>query len=176
MSKPNDPFERIARAAAVLELNADTVLRVWDAGLQFLNGSLPCPECGAKLAPHGEDEFTDEFYSWLLLDLGVINAASKGPWRAGSGYEQSDRGNYIADAIGLIVCAEQDGTDCVLRTSDRNFIARFDPKRARQYVDLTVAVKALRDVETGRATLHGRTLDHFYGEVDRALEALEGSK
>ncbi len=49
-------------------------------------------------------------------------------------------------------------------------------QRVQQYVNLAVAVKALRDVETGRVTLHGRTLDYFLDEVDRALEALEENK
>jgi hypothetical protein len=49
------------------------------------------------------------------------------PWAHGSGYEQSERGTYIYSKdphSGLIVAAEQDGTDCVLRPEDAEFIVR----------------------------------------------------
>ena len=52
-------------------------------------------------------------------------AATKGPWYRGEGYEQSKRGNYVAsESNGLIICAEQDDTDCVLSTEDAEFIAK----------------------------------------------------
>jgi hypothetical protein len=50
--------------------------------------------------------------------------ATPGPWGTGDGYEQSSRGNYVWSVEnGVIVCAEQDGTDCVLDTNDATFIA-----------------------------------------------------
>ena len=48
----------------------------------------------------------------------LLANGSPRPWKRGSGYEQSVRGNYIQDAKGIIVCAEQDGTDTVLRDED----------------------------------------------------------
>jgi hypothetical protein len=57
-------------------------------------------------------------------DLRICAEATVGPWTVGSGYEQSDRGNYVAsDKTGVVVCAEQDGTDCVLRDGDARFIS-----------------------------------------------------
>ncbi|MCP4573288.1 MAG: hypothetical protein GY838_13115 [bacterium] len=59
----------------------------------------------------------------LQVDHEVIGAASSGPWEVGSGYEQSDPGTFVAGQ-GLIIAAEQDDTDCVLRESDAVFMAR----------------------------------------------------
>ncbi|MCU0686581.1 MAG: hypothetical protein MUF34_30765 [Polyangiaceae bacterium] len=50
-------------------------------------------------------------------------AASPRPWKRGTGYEQSDPGNYVYSGCGAIVCAQQDGTDCDLRTEDAIAIA-----------------------------------------------------
>ena len=53
----------------------------------------------------------------------LLAEASPGPWATSFGYEQSDRGNYIYSvANGLIVCAEQDDTDCELRDADAHLI------------------------------------------------------
>lgn len=50
--------------------------------------------------------------------------ATEGPWYAGTEYEQSRRGNFVASKEnGHIVVAEQDYTDCVLETEDAEFIA-----------------------------------------------------
>jgi len=60
----------------------------------------------------------------LYADLAICNAATPGPWAADKGYEQSERGNYVySQAEGSVVCAEQDGTDCVLSNEDARFIA-----------------------------------------------------
>ncbi|MBR8661184.1 hypothetical protein [Brevibacillus sp. NL20B1] len=60
----------------------------------------------------------------LHSDLAICNAATPGPWAAEKGYEQSERGNYVySQAEGSVVCAEQDGTDCVLTDADARFIA-----------------------------------------------------
>ncbi len=60
----------------------------------------------------------------LNVDLAICNAATPGPWAVGKGYEQSERGNYVySQAEGSVVCAEQDGTDCVLTDADARFIA-----------------------------------------------------
>ena len=67
--------------------------------------------------------------------------ASPGPWKASDGYEQSSPGNYIADRDGYIVCAEQDDTDCVLETADRDLIVA-----ARNSIpDLVAAIVELLD-------------------------------
>lgn len=51
-------------------------------------------------------------------------AATPGPWGTGIEYEQSSRGNYVYSEKNLmIVCAEQDNTDCQLETEDATFIA-----------------------------------------------------
>jgi hypothetical protein len=53
----------------------------------------------------------------------LLAEASPGPWATSFGYEQSERGNYVYSvANGLILCAEQDDTDCVLETEDANLI------------------------------------------------------
>ena len=44
--------------------------------------------------------------------------ANPGKWVCKKGYEQSDPGNYIVAENGIIVAAEQDETDCVLRLTD----------------------------------------------------------
>jgi len=55
------------------------------------------------------------------LEEALVNA-SPAPWSQGSSYEQSDPGTYIASGNGLIVAAEQDNTDCVLRSEDARFM------------------------------------------------------
>jgi hypothetical protein len=57
-----------------------------------------------------------------MLRLEALDAAVPRGWTAGAGFEQSERGNYIADEDGRIVVAEQEGTDCVLETVDRDLI------------------------------------------------------
>lgn len=62
----------------------------------------------------------ESYRKWVQL----CADATPGPWETGAGYEQSERGNYVRSSkTGHIVCAEQDQTDCVLRTQDAAFIA-----------------------------------------------------
>jgi hypothetical protein len=54
----------------------------------------------------------------------MMAKATPGPWKPGSGYEQSARGNYIAGG-NTIVAAEQDCSDCVLSAEDRDLIVEM---------------------------------------------------
>lgn len=76
------------------------------------------------------------------------NKASLGPWSNGTGYEQSESGNYIrSETTGLIICAEQDGTDCILREEDAIFIAntKTDIPQLIDYIERLEKVKELAD-------------------------------
>jgi len=53
----------------------------------------------------------------------LFSEATPGEWQVGSEYEQSNPGTYISSkTTGLIIAAEQDNTDCVLRVEDANLI------------------------------------------------------
>jgi hypothetical protein len=92
-----------------------------------------CPDCDEKGVLAGRVVITNpqerlaglfgKAATDLELDLDAIGKATPGPWEVGFGYEQSDPGTFIA-GNGVIVAAEQDDTDCVLRTEDAAFIAR----------------------------------------------------
>lgn len=60
-----------------------------------------------------------------IARLRALHAAVPKGWTAGTGYEQSERGNYIADEDGRIVAAEQDDTDCVLETQARDLMVEM---------------------------------------------------
>jgi hypothetical protein len=95
------------------------------------------------------------------------DTATKGPWYTGEGYEQSNRGNYVASkANGGIIAAEQDGTDCVLDTNDATFIAH-----ARQDVPALLAeVERLRTIQK-RLVAELKKADVYSEELERQYYA-----
>ena len=60
-----------------------------------------------------------------MLRLEALDAVVPRGWTPGAGFEQSERGNYIADEGGRIVVAEQDDTDCVLETTTRDLMVEM---------------------------------------------------
>jgi hypothetical protein len=102
--------------------------------------------------------------------------ATPGPWETGDGYEQSSRGNYVWSVEnGVIVCAEQDGTDCVLDTNDATFIAhaRTDiPALLEHIAELEAEIKRLHEYyyeKLGEASAREIELRR---EIDRLKDAL----
>jgi hypothetical protein len=85
------------------------------------------------------------------------DCASIGKWNCGSGYEQSDSGNYIVAENGIIVAAEQDDSDCVLRLAD-----------ACHIVDIHNALPAL--VELAKEALVARERKKY--ELEQSFKTL----
>lgn len=97
------------------------------------------------------------------LDLDAIearaNAASRGPWKHGEGYEQGDPGDYVSTAWGgIVVCGDTPPTP-----ADAIFIAH-----AR--TDVPALVKRVRELEAQvsappHAPPSAPTIDHTRAQV-----------